>query len=98
MMGQLPAGGIYVLTSGISAAGHYACCERVAPLFGPDRHKKTGSGTPGPNPVLTCSCTALSQCPNKRPAYFRSKRSFCITLVHAATKSLTYLSSASSAA
>ena len=60
--------------------------------------KKRGLGTTGPIPRSLPVQAALAECLNRHMAYFRSKRSFCITLVHAATKSLTNLSCASSAA
>jgi hypothetical protein len=53
------------------AAGDAAKGEDVAPFFEPSRHKKTGPGTPGPNPVLTGSGTTFPQCLNKRPAYLQ---------------------------
>jgi hypothetical protein len=57
------------INMGISAAGDAAEGERIAPFFGAARHKKTGPGTPGQNPVLTCPRTTFSQCLNKCQAY-----------------------------
>jgi hypothetical protein len=66
--------------------------------LGDHAKKKRGSAQLARTPVSGLFQTALVERLNKRMAYLRSKRSFCITLVHAATKSLTNLSCASSAA
>jgi len=88
-----PAGRVAFLCLYEVLAIHNTLLER----FG-NHAKKTGFGTTGPNPVPGLFQTALVERLNKHMPYIRSKRSFCITLVHAATKSLTNLSCASSAA
>ena len=94
--GELPAGGrIADLSQNEVLATHSTlpeCCGGHAEKKGA-RHD-----WPEPPSVPGLFQTAVLQRLIKRMVYIRSKRSFCITLVHAATKSLTNLSCASSAA
>jgi hypothetical protein len=90
---SLPGGRVACLSRDECRASTETCWNASAVI-----QKKRGSAQLARTPVPGLFQTALAERLNKRLAYFRSKRSFCITLVHAATKSLTNLSWASSAA